>query len=73
MVVVVVVVVVVVSLILLIYGKGDNKEYSIVLHHLFIDFMKACDSLRTKVLRNIVIEVNILTLVGLFETWLNET
>ena len=43
-------------IVLLIYGKGD-MEHSIVLYHLLTDFKKNCDSLRTEVLQNIVIEV----------------
>jgi hypothetical protein len=47
-------------------------EYNVTVHHLFIDFKKACDSVRREVLYNILIEFGIpRKLFGLIEKRLN--
>jgi hypothetical protein len=49
-------------------------EYNGTVHQLFIDFKKACDSVRREVLYNILIEFGIpRKLVGLIKMGLNET
>jgi hypothetical protein len=49
-------------------------EYNGTVHQLFIDFKKACDSVRREVLYSILIEFGILRkLVGLIKMCLNET
>jgi hypothetical protein len=49
-------------------------EYNGTVHHLFIDFKKAYDSVRREVLYNILIEFGIpRKLVGLIQMCLNET
>jgi hypothetical protein len=49
-------------------------EYNKVVHQLFVDFKKACDSVRREVLYNILIEFAIpLKLVRLIKMCLNET
>jgi hypothetical protein len=51
-----------------------NVEYNGTVHQLFIDFKKAYDSVRRKVLYSILIEFGIpRKLVGLFQVCLNET
>jgi hypothetical protein len=49
-------------------------EYNGKVHHLFIDFKKAYDSIRREILYNNIIEFGILRkLVGLIKMCLNET
>jgi hypothetical protein len=49
-------------------------EYNGTVHQLFIDFKKACGSVRREVLNNILIEFPIpRKLVGLIKVYLNET
>jgi hypothetical protein len=36
---------------------GEKQEYNGTVHQLFIDYEKACDSVRRKVLYNILIDV----------------
>jgi hypothetical protein len=38
---------------------GEKSEYNETVHKLFIDFKKACDSVRREVLYNILIEFGI--------------
>jgi hypothetical protein len=53
---------------------GKNWEYNGTLHQLFIDFKKACDSVKRKVLYNILLEFCIpKNLVRLIKMCLNET
>jgi hypothetical protein len=53
----------------------DEKwEYHETVHQLFIDFKKACDSVRREVLYNILIEFGVpMKLVMLIKMCLNET
>jgi hypothetical protein len=52
----------------------QNGEYNETVHQLFIDFKKAYDSVRRKVLYNIPIEFGVpMKLVGLIKMFLNET
>ena len=53
----------------------ENKwEYNKAVHQLFIDFKKACDSVRREVLYNILIEFDIpMKLVRLIKMCLTET
>jgi hypothetical protein len=49
-------------------------EYNETVHQLFIDFRKACDSVRREVLYNILIEFGVpIKLIRLIEICLNET
>jgi hypothetical protein len=54
---------------------GERKrEYNETVHHLFIDFQKAYDSVRKDVLCNILIDFGVpMTLVRLINMCLNET
>jgi hypothetical protein len=53
---------------------GENMEYSETVHHLLIDFKKACDSVRREVLYSILIEFGVpMKLVRLIKMCLNET
>jgi hypothetical protein len=55
-------------------GTGKKWEYNETVLHLFIDFKKACDSVRREVLYNILIEFGIpIKLVRLIKMCLNET
>jgi hypothetical protein len=50
-----------------------KSEYNEAVHQLFIDFKRACDSLRRKVLYNILIEFGIsMKLLRLIKMCLNE-
>jgi len=51
-----------------------KKKYNEPVHHLFIDFQRAYDSVRREVLYNILIELGIpMKLVKLIKTCLTET
>jgi hypothetical protein len=53
---------------------GKKWEYNEEVHQLFIDFKEAYDSVRRKVLYNILIEFgSLLKLVSLIKMFLNET
>jgi hypothetical protein len=53
---------------------GKKWEYSETVHQLFIDFKKAYDSVRRKVMYNILIDFGIpMKLTGLIKMCLNET
>jgi hypothetical protein len=53
---------------------GKKLEYNGTVHQLFIDFKEAYDSVRWKVIHNILIELGIYRKIdGLSEMCLNET
>jgi hypothetical protein len=53
---------------------GEKWEYNETVHQLFVEFKKACDSVRREVLYNNLIEFGIpMTLASLIKMCLNET